>query len=135
MVKTNTISSVGKPDTNKPRIKALPGEEMLHSWIAEVQFWQEEISFYHRFLTLGLTSVPHELVSEVNQLQQAFQSYHKDLLPAFIRTLEELQQRGAIEQEVSQAVTGKLFTHRQKLRELKKRLFPLFGELFHCEIW
>ncbi|MAT54011.1 MAG: hypothetical protein CMN32_05985 [Saprospirales bacterium] len=134
MLKIHTINSGANPENNKPRIKSLPGEEMIQSWMDEVLFWQEEIFFYNRFLTMGLGNVPHELRPEIDQLSQEFESYHAEIIPAFIKSMEELMNREEIEAEVSQAVVGKLHKHRSNLRALKMRLFPLFSELFHCEI-
>ncbi len=135
MVKIHSINPGASQGTKRPRIKALPGEDLIHSWMEEVQFWQEEISFFSRFLTMGLGNVPHELQSEVDRLRQEFASYHEEVLPAFIKSLAELMNREEIEPEMSQAVVGKLHKHRNYLQALKKRLFPLFSELFHCEIW
>ena len=135
MVKIHPINPGVKPDSKKPKIKALSGENLIHSWMEEVRFWQEEISFFTRFLNLGIGNVPQELKPEIILLRQEFESYHSAVLPAFIHSLEDLMKRKEIEPEVSQAVVGKLHKHRCNLRALKKRLFPLFSELFHCEIW
>lgn len=119
----------------KPKIVTLPGEALVDSWLEEVKFWQEEVAFYTRFLKLGLGNVPHGMRAGLENLRNEFEAYDTAILPSFATSLESLKQREEIEQDITHAVVGKLHKHRAALRLMKKNLFPLFSELFHCEIW
>ncbi len=108
----------------------------LYRWLDELDYWQLEVSFYHKLLTIEIyMGKPCKRV-KLDEVLNAFAAYKHEILPDMKAALEKILADNPVQNGLHpSAFQREMERHTETLRKLKLEVFPCLSELLTVTIW
>lgn len=132
----NGTAEQAPPDLQPVHPEPVSPPPHLYRWLDELRYWQLEVSFYHKLLTIEIyMGKPCKRV-KLDEVLNAFATYKHEILPDMKVALEKILADTPVQNGLHpSAFQREMERHKEALRKLKLEVFPCLSELLTVTIW
>ncbi len=132
----NGTAELAPSDPKPVLVKPILQLSQLRFWQDELNYWQLEVDFFCRLLTLEISNCKSCKRSRLEEVRLAFTAFKQEILPGMRTSLEETLSGAPAQNGFHpSSLQKKIEEHAETLKKMKLEVFPCLSELLTVTIW